>query len=88
MGHGPVPHQTRRHLSNHCNNYVFDHMRSTRKFNDIVKLYNADIMDVYETLKDYKYRMYDIHNKEVKDEEHYNNLFLHASQARIVCKGD
>ena len=52
----------------------------------LLKLYNADIMDVYETLKDYKYRMYDIHNKEVKDEEHYNNLFLQAPQARVVCK--
>ena len=54
----------------------------------LLKLYNADIMDVYGTLKDYKYKIYDIHNKEVKNEEHYNSLFLQAPQARVVCKGD
>ena len=54
----------------------------------LLKLYNADIMDVYGTLKDYKYRMYDIHNKEVKDEEQYNSLFQQTGEIRIVCKGE
>ena len=54
----------------------------------LLKLYNADIIDVYAILKDCKYRMYDIHNKEVKDEEQYNNLFQEAGEIRVVCKGD
>tara|TARA_R110002020_G_scaffold260951_1_gene475335 strand:- start:1037 stop:1897 length:861 start_codon:yes stop_codon:yes gene_type:complete len=54
----------------------------------LLKLYNADIIDVYAILKDCKYRMYDIHNKEVKDEDQYINLFQQAGEIRIVCKGD
>ena len=54
----------------------------------LLKLYNADIMDVYGALKDCKYRVYDIHNKEVKDEEQYINLFQQAAEIRIVCKGE
>ena len=54
----------------------------------LLKLYNADIMDVYAILKDCKYKIYDIHNKEVIDEEQYNNLFNQVGEIRIVCKGD
>ena len=54
----------------------------------LLKLYNEDIMDVYGAIKDCKYRVYDIHNKEVKDEEQYINLFQQAAEIRIVCKGD
>ena len=54
----------------------------------LLKLYNADIMDVYASLKDCQYKIYDIHNKQVKDEEQYINLFQQAGEIRIVCKGD
>ena len=54
----------------------------------LLKLYNADIMDVYGALKDCKYRVYDIHNKEVKDEGQYINLFHEAGDIRVVCKGE
>ena len=54
----------------------------------LLKLYNADIMDVYASLKDCQYKIYDIHNKQVKDEEQYINLFHEAGEIRIVCKGD
>jgi len=53
----------------------------------LLKLYNADIMDVYAILKDCKYKIYDIHNKEVIDEEQYINLFDQKGEIRIVCKG-
>ena len=52
----------------------------------LLKLYNATIMDVYGILKDYKYTIYDIHNKEVKDEEQYNNLFSQRHEVRVVCR--
>ena len=45
-------------------------------------------MDVYGALKDCKYRVYDIHNKEVKDEGQYINLFHEAGEIRVVCKGE
>jgi hypothetical protein len=54
----------------------------------LLKLYDADIMDVYAILKDCKYKIYDIHNNQVKDEEQYNNLFQEAGEIRVVCKGD
>ena len=54
----------------------------------LLKLYDADIMDVYASLKDCKYKIYDIHNNQVKDEEQYNNLFQEAGEIRVVCKGD
>ena len=52
----------------------------------LLKLYNATIMEVYGILKDYKYTIYDIHNKEVKDEEQYNNLFSQRHEVRVVCR--
>ena len=54
----------------------------------LLKLYDADIMDVYASLKDCKYKIYDIHNNQVKDEEQYINLFQQAGEIRVVCKGD
>ena len=41
----------------------------------LLKLYSAEIIDVWKILKEYKYRMYDIHNKEVTTEEQYRKLF-------------
>jgi FkbM family methyltransferase len=54
----------------------------------LLKLYDADIMDVYASLKDCKYKIYDIHNNQVKDEEQYINLFQQAGEIRVVCKGE
>ena len=54
----------------------------------LLKLYDADIMDVYASLKDCKYKIYDIHNNQVKDEEQYINLFKEAAEIRVVCKGE
>ena len=52
----------------------------------LLNLYNATIMDVYGILKDYKYTIYDIHDKEIKDEEQYNNLFSQRHEVRVVCR--
>ena len=52
----------------------------------LLKLYNATVMDVYDILQDYKYTIYDIHDKEIKDEEQYNNLFSHKHEVRVVCR--
>jgi len=54
----------------------------------LLKLYDADIMDVYASLKDCKYKIYDIHNNQVKDEEQYINLFHEVGEIRVVCKGE
>ena len=52
----------------------------------LLNLYNATIMDVYGILKDYKYTIYDIHDKEIKDEEQYNNLFSQRQEIRVICR--
>ena len=52
----------------------------------LLKMYNATIMDVYGILKDYKYTIYDIHDKEIKDEEQYNNLFSQRQEIRVICR--
>ena len=52
----------------------------------LLKLYNATVMDVYDILQDYKYTIYDIHDKEIKNEEQYNNLFSHKHEVRVVCR--
>ena len=52
----------------------------------LLNLYNATIMDVYGILQDYKYTIYDIHDKEIRDEEQYNNLFSQRHEVRVVCR--
>ena len=54
----------------------------------LLNLYNNTVFDVYNILKDYKYKIFDIHQKEIKSKEQYTWLLDHQLQARVVCKGE
>ena len=43
---------------------------------------------MYNILKDYKYKIFDIHQKEINSKEQYAWLLDHQLQARVVCKGE
>ena len=54
----------------------------------LLKLYNASIMDVYTTLKECKYDIYDIHMNKIDDAKSYIGLFNQANELRVICKGE
>ena len=54
----------------------------------LLNLYDNTVFDVYNILNDYKYKIFDIHMKEVKSKEQYAWLLDHQLQARVVCKGE
>ena len=53
----------------------------------LLKLYDADIMDVYTAIKECGYEVYDIHMKKIKDVKGYVSLFNYANEIRVICKG-
>jgi hypothetical protein len=54
----------------------------------LLNLYNNTVFDVYNILNDYKYKIFDIRQKEIKSKEQYAWLLDHQLQARVVCKGE
>ena len=51
----------------------------------LLKLYNGSVLEIYEILKNYGYKIFDIHMEEVKTKEKYENLFGTKNEIRIVC---
>ena len=54
----------------------------------LLKLYNSTTFDVYNILNDYKYKIFDIHMKEIKNKEQYTRLFTNKAEVRMVCRRD
>ena len=54
----------------------------------LLNLYDNTVFDVYNILNDYKYKIFDIHQKEIKSKEQYAWLLDHQLQARVICKGE
>jgi len=54
----------------------------------LLKLYNDNLMEIYETIKHYGYNMYDVHMDEIKNKQQYESLFGAKNEIRVVCKGD
>tara|TARA_A100001515_G_scaffold106577_1_gene87360 strand:- start:507 stop:1043 length:537 start_codon:yes stop_codon:yes gene_type:complete len=54
----------------------------------LLKLYNDNLMEIYETIKQYGYNMYDVHMEEIKNKQQYESLFGAKNEIRVVCKGD
>ena len=54
----------------------------------LLKLYNSTTFDVYNILNDYKYKIFDIHMKEIKSKEQYAWLFNNKAEIRVICRRD
>jgi hypothetical protein len=54
----------------------------------LLKLYNSTTFDVYNILNDYKYKIFDIHMKEIKSKEQYAWLFTNKAEVRVICRRD
>ena len=54
----------------------------------LLKLYNNDVFEIYNTLEKYGYKIFDIHMDEIKNKQQYEGLFGVKNEIRVVCKGD
>ena len=54
----------------------------------LLKLYNNNVLEIYETIEQYGYNMYDVHMEEIKNKQQYESLFGAKNEIRVVCKGD
>ena len=54
----------------------------------LLKLYNNDVFEIYNTLEKYGYKIFDIHMDEIKNKQQYESLFGAKNEIRVVCKGD
>ena len=54
----------------------------------LLKLYNNDVFEIYNTLEKYGYKIFDIHMDEIKNKQQYEGLFGIKNEIRVVCKGD
>tara|TARA_B100000424_G_scaffold271122_1_gene272568 strand:- start:1034 stop:1891 length:858 start_codon:yes stop_codon:yes gene_type:complete len=54
----------------------------------LLNLYNNNVLEIYETIEQYGYNMYDVHMEEIKNKQQYESLFGAKNEIRVVCKGD
>lgn len=54
----------------------------------LLHLYNDSASDIYDTIKQYGYDMFDIHMKEIKTKQQYDGLFGSKNEVRVICKGE
>ena len=54
----------------------------------LLKLYNDSVLEVYDTLGKYGYKIFDIHMDEIKSKQQYESLFGGKNEIRVVCKGE
>ena len=54
----------------------------------LLKLYNSSIMGVYSQLMEAEYKIFNIHDQEIKNGKDYINMFKDAQEIRVICRGE
>ena len=54
----------------------------------LLKLYNSSIMGVYSQLMEAGYKIFNIHDQEIKNGKDYINMFKDAQEIRVICRGE
>ena len=54
----------------------------------LLKLYNSSIMGVYSQLMEAEYKIFNIHDQEIKNGKDYINMFTDAQEIRVICRGE